>query len=411
MRIGIGLNLLAPDNGGVTNYALTLLRHWPALAPQHPMVLFSFAHNEALLATLPAASRRHEIRLQTQEEALDHFAGIDVYFCPFGTLWPRPVRKPSVLTFHDMQERFYPEFFTEKELAERFFHYDWSLRMADAVITISDFTCEMATEMTGIPRSHCHVVPHVADELPTPLRPSHLPAGLGGDRPFVFYPANVWRHKNHERLLEAFARDELRGSRVELVCTGSHLGREQAWNAHLARLGLHGRVHHLGKVSRPEISWLFRNSRGLVFPSLFEGFGIPLLEAMTTGCPIACGANTSQADVAGRAALYFSAEDPGAIARAVRRIDEDETLRRRLIAAGLDRAPAFNVHRLIDGHLRAFTAARNRYNPARAWWNERVRLPRSLRARGPLTPRERATAAALLRRRSQLPADFETLSP
>jgi hypothetical protein len=109
--------------------------------------------------------------------------------------------------------------------------------------------------------------------------------------------------------------------------------------------------------------------------------------------------------------LYFSAEDPGAIARAVRRIDEDETLRRRLIAAGLDRAPAFNVHRLIDGHLRAFTAARNRYNPARAWWNERVRLPRSLRARGPLTPRERATAAALLRRRSQLPADFETLSP
>jgi len=78
MRIGIGLNLLAPDNGGVTNYALTLLRHWPTLAPEHPLVLFSFDHNEPLLATLPPEARRHEIRLRTQEEALDHFAAIDV---------------------------------------------------------------------------------------------------------------------------------------------------------------------------------------------------------------------------------------------------------------------------------------------------------------------------------------------
>ena len=87
MRIGIALNLLAPDNGGVTNYVLTLLRHWPEYAPDHKMVLFSFAHNEPLLATLPPEARRHEIRLQTQEEALEHFDEIDVYFCPFGTLW------------------------------------------------------------------------------------------------------------------------------------------------------------------------------------------------------------------------------------------------------------------------------------------------------------------------------------
>ncbi|MBM3874302.1 MAG: glycosyltransferase family 4 protein [Verrucomicrobia bacterium] len=411
MRIGIGLNLLAPDNGGVTNYALTLLRHWPTLAPEHPLVLFSFDHNEPLLATLPPEARRHEIRLRTQEEALDHFAAIDVYFCPFGTLWPRPVRKPSVLTFHDMQERFYPEFFTEKELAERFFHYDWSLRMADAVITISDFTRAMVTDLAGVARSHCHVVPHVADELPAPVRPANLPAGLGVERRFVFYPANFWRHKNHERLLEAFAHEALHGAPVELVCTGSCLGREEAWDGLVARLGLGGRVHHLGKIARSEISWLFRNARALVFPSLFEGFGIPLLEAMTCGCPIACGANTSQPDVAGRAALYFPADDPGAIARAVRRIDADDALRRRLIAAGLQRAPAFNVPRLVDGHLRAFTAARNRYNPARAWWNERVRLPRSLRPRDTLTPHERAAAAALLRQRSQVPADCETLSP
>src|SRR3954471_13911733 len=166
MRIGIGLNLLQPDNGGVTNYALTLLRNWPQHAPEHPLVLFSFAHNEPLLATLPSEARRHEIRLQTQEEALDHFDKIDVYFCPFGTLWPRPVRKPSVLTFHDMQERFYPEFFTPKEHEERFFHYDWSLRMADSVIAISEFTRDMAVKIAGAARAKIQVVHHVPDALP-----------------------------------------------------------------------------------------------------------------------------------------------------------------------------------------------------------------------------------------------------
>ena len=183
MRIGIGLNLLAPDNGGVTNYVLTLLRHWHECAPHHPMVLFSFDHNEPLLSTLPPAARRHEIRLQTQEEALEHFDQIDIYFCPFGTLWPRPVRKPSVLTFHDMQERFYPDFFTAKEHEERFFHYDWSLRMADAVVAISEFTRESAVKIAGASRDKIHVVHHVPDALPDPEKPADASGLLDGGSP------------------------------------------------------------------------------------------------------------------------------------------------------------------------------------------------------------------------------------
>src|SRR3954463_5026155 len=102
MRIGIGLNLFKPDTGGVGNYALTLLRHWPKLAPEHPMVLFTFDHNDEMLAQLPAESRQHEYRLQTQEEVSAHLDKIDVYFCPFGSLWPRPLPLPTAVTFHDM---------------------------------------------------------------------------------------------------------------------------------------------------------------------------------------------------------------------------------------------------------------------------------------------------------------------
>src|SRR3954470_21088856 len=163
MRIGIGLNLFQADSGGVANYALTLLRQWPQLAPQHPMVLFTFDHNEAMLAQLPPESRRFEHRLRVQEDVHAHLDKIDVYFCPFGSLWPRPLPLPTALTFHDMQERFYPEFFTPAQLEERFFHYDWSLRMADAVITVSDFTRQSCIDIPEINRWKIRRVYHAPD--------------------------------------------------------------------------------------------------------------------------------------------------------------------------------------------------------------------------------------------------------
>ncbi|MEY4938646.1 MAG: hypothetical protein RIQ93_381 [Verrucomicrobiota bacterium] len=410
MRIGIALNLLAPDNGGVTNYVLTLLRHWPEYAPQHRMVLFSFAHNEPLLATLPPECRRDEIRLQTQEEALAHFDKIDVYFCPFGTLWPRPLRKPSVLTFHDMQERFYPEFFTPKEMEERFFHYDWSLRMADAVVAISAFTRDMAVQLAGASRRKFHIVHHVPDILPPPLKPAGWTTAME-NRPFVFYPANFWRHKNHLRLLAAMTQVAGRNPAIALVCTGSLLGREAEWHEAVRAADVSDRVLHLGKVPRAEISWLYQHARALVFPSLFEGFGIPLIEAMQAGCPIACGQNTSQPDVARESALYFDAENPASIAAAMVRIVEDTPLRNRLVEAGRARLQAFSVRNLIEGHLAAFATARRRYNPLRAWYNERVRLPRSLQPRTKLTPREIRVAARLLSLRAKRIKEYEFAAP
>ena len=407
MRIGIGLHLLAPDNGGVTNYTLTLLRLWPVLVPEHPLVLFSFAHNDALLSTLPPATRRHEIRMLTQEDAFTHADNIDVYFCPFGTLWPRPFPKPAVLTFHDMQERFYPDHFTEAERAERFFHYDWSLRMADSVITVSAFTQAMAVSLAGISAGKCHVVHHVPDELPSPTKPAGLPAEVP---PFVFYPANLWKHKNHGRLLAAFKEVCASTQDLRLICTGSLLGRESQWTKDLAEAGLADRVVHLGKVSRPEVSWLFHHARALVFPSLFEGFGIPLIEAMQAGCPIACAANTSQPEVAGGAALYFDAESPRSIAAAILRIHRDEGLRTQLVSQGTARIARFSVERFIQGHLQAFRSAVKRHSPARSWFNHHVSRPRSMISRTQLTVREKREAARLLTQHSRLPAGAPHIS-
>ena len=406
MKIGVGLNWLSPENGGATNYTLTLLRQWPQHVIDHPMVLFSFPHNDALLATLPPDARRHEIRLQIQEEALQHFDKIDVYFCPFGRLWPRPVRKPSVVTFHDMQERFYPEFFTAAQREERFFHYDWSLRMADAVIAISEFTRETAIKIAGASPGKVHVVHHVPDVLPPPQKPGGDHQLLEG-RPFFFYPANFWEHKNHLRLLAAIRKIEAQGDQIGLVCTGSLLGREGEWHEAVRTAGVAKCVLHLGQVTRAEITWLYQNARGLVFPSLFEGFGIPLLEAMQTDCPITSGHNTSQPDVARSSALYFDATNPDSIAAAILRLHHDAALRQRLVTAGRERLRAFTVKKLIDGHLAAFETARRRHTSLRAWFNERVRLPRSMRMRTKLTDREARIAANLLGDRSHAAELYE----
>jgi hypothetical protein len=408
MRIGIGLNLLAPDNGGVTNYTLTLLRNWATHAPGHPMVLFSFAHNEPLLATLPPEARQHEIRLQTQEEALDHFDKIDVYFCPFGTLWPRPVRKPSVLTFHDMQERFYPEFFTEKEMHERFFHYDWSLRMADAVVTISDFTRAMATELVGVPRSSCTVVHHIPDELPPPECPS------------------AWSATPRTRPL-SFSQRIFGGTRTMPVCCGRwprpvREGLKSIWFAPAAcsdaspsgdkasrrwgwRIGSFiwakcGARKSAGCISMPAPCSSLRSSRVLAFP-----------------CWKPCSPAVRSRAVATPASPKSRNQRPCTLTRRTwsrsppRSCGSVPTLplRARLCRAGAERIKAFSAEAQVRGHLAAFAAACRRHTRLRRWWNERWRLPESHHMRQHLTDRERHVAAALLRSRAHVPAHFESI--
>ena len=396
MRIGIGLNLFQPDTGGVGNYVLTLLRHWPRLAPEHPMVLFTFDHNESMLALLPPESRRHEYRIQTQEGVFDHLDKIDLYFCPFGSLWPRPMPLPTVLTFHDMQERFFPQFFTAAQLEERFFHYDWSLRMADAVIAVSDFTRQSCIDITGISRRKLRRVYHAPDELPAPLVPEGWDAT--GWEKFIFYPANFWEHKNHGNLLKALQRLRADGLTVRCVATGSMFGKEAEWRAATDAAGVTDLVRHLGRRSRTELSWLFRHARALVFPSLFEGFGIPVVEAMHVGCPVVCSGVTGLPEIAQDDALYFDPTDVADIARAIAKIWNDDALCADLAAKGRLRADEFSAENLVAGHVEAFELARRRYHPWKHWYRQRFLKPRSEVPRKALLPRESAAAQRLLRR-------------
>lgn len=397
MRVGVNLLLLQLGTGGVSNYVLTLLRAWPEIYPDDPLVLFSFPANEELLATLPASSREREMRLLDQREILRHQHLFDVFFCPFGSLYPRPMPKPSVVTLVDIQERFFPEFFTAQDIANRLYHYDGSLLMADRVITISNFSKETLVHVVGLPEEKVTVIHLCTDELPEQaLRPQLPPAWNG---PFALYPANDWPHKNHIRLLEALAGLKRSGLRVPCVLTGSRGDRFAEIMQARDRAGLSEDVVHLGPVSRAEISWLFHNARLLVLPSLFEGFGIPVAEAIDTGLPVVCSRTTSLPEVAGPAALYFDPLDVGDIAEKIRQAWTSETVRSRLIAAGEERRGLFGPRQLVEQHHAACRAAAERYRVGRYFWHKYVGAPwAALHRRTRIPARQLAEARRLLNR-------------
>jgi len=160
---------------------------------------------------------------------------------------------------------------------------------------------------------------------------------------YLIYPANFWKHKNHEMLLAAFGMACASGlpEDVKLVCTGSP-GERQSWlTAAATSMKLKDRVVFPGYLPNEELAALMANCSGVIFPSLYEGFGLPVIEAMAAGVPVACSNTTSLPEVAAEAAVLFDPRVPTQIADAMTRLVSDESLRLSQIEAGTRRAAEF----------------------------------------------------------------------
>ena len=143
MRIGVNCYQLLPDIGGLKQYFLRLFRELLKNDEQNTYIFFYFSHNMDELSYLNDLHwKENAIELKDQKDVYEYLDKIDLYFCPFGALWPRPMPVPTVVTLVDIQEVFYPEYFTAQDLFNRHFHYKGSTKMADRVITISDFSRE-----------------------------------------------------------------------------------------------------------------------------------------------------------------------------------------------------------------------------------------------------------------------------
>ena len=223
-------------------------------------------------------------------------ASLDAIHFPLSVMLPLVSAPPAATTILDLQHEFLPENFPRWELAYRRRLYGASARKSRIVIAISEHARETLVERLSLEPERVRTI-HLGVDLER-FSPADVPR-----EPFLFYPANAWPHKNHERLFEAVALLRREHRDLRLVLTGDHDDVPDFVDAR-------------GRVSQNELIEFYRRASALVFPSLYEGFGQPVLEALACACPVACSDLPPLREVAGDAAVYFDPLDPESIAAA-----------------------------------------------------------------------------------------------
>lgn len=254
---------------------------------------------------------------------------------------------PSIYQPHDLQHVHLPEYFSPLQLRYRDSAYRAFCDQARLVSVMTDWGRRDLCSSFGLARQKVAVVPWApVAGLEAGAAGADQTATLPGlpDR-FLLYPAQTWPHKNHERLLGAIALLRDGGVRVDLVCTGRLNDDFRAIKRRVRELELEGQVRFLGYVAAEDLTTLYRRATALVFPSLFEGWGLPVVEAFAFGLPVAASNATVLPEVAGDAALLFDPLDARAMADAIARIWTDEPLRRSLRDGGLIRASTLSWDR------------------------------------------------------------------
>jgi len=263
---------------------------------------------------------------------------------------PDMIGFPSVLTIHDLQHLHYPQFFSQEEYAEREQLYRGSAERAKHIICISEFTRQDVHRQYGIPLEKMSTVWNIPSRnVWQPLSESARTALLAGMQltsPFFFFPAHCWPHKNHARLIEAFQSiaSELPAG-TKLVMTGRQFPEDHPAAILIRDNNLFSCVKHLGYRSPLEVRALFQGCLVLVFPSLFEGYGMPVAEAIIAGKPVLCSNVTSLPELAGDAALTFDPNNVEEIAKSMLDVATKAELRATLIDAAMNRRPLFSARR------------------------------------------------------------------
>ena len=357
--------LLRAHIGGLKQYFLTLFNELLQHDAENEYVFFWFAHNEEELNRLETERWKvNAILLRDQSEIAEYRHRMDLYFCPFGSLYPRPLPLPTVVMLADIQEVFCPGFFTAADRYIHDLHSPSSTQMADRVVTLSNFSKATIVKHHRLPDEKVIVVHLSAENCYYHTDKIGRPVTQPLPEEFIFYPANFWKHKNHESLLQALSfLQKARNLSIPVVFTGFEQANGYPLSEKIQEYGL-ARAHILGYVSREKMAYLYSRAHMLVFPSLFEGFGIPLVEAMASGCPVVASNATSIPEVMGDAGLLFDPTCPRAIADAVEKVWCDAALRHKMVSSGKRRAKSFSSAHVAEAHQAVFAEARDAYSYA-----------------------------------------------
>jgi glycosyltransferase involved in cell wall biosynthesis len=346
MKIGVELyQIVEGATGGLVPLLQGVLEALFAGWPEHEVVLFCTPENQRLFPTVPPHVQRLVLPRELYLPLLDAqaaFLGLDVLLSsyPMDLEFAFPESRRVVL-IPDCQHEYFPEFFTAEVLRARRRAFARALRNAGAIATLSEHARQTLRDHPETRCSDIFLLPPALRTEGKPLSVADLTATERDQLPagdFFYYPANLWPHKNHYRILQAFERFlKETGRPFEFIFTGHPEG----WNG-LARMFPGLPVRHLGFVRRGFLQVLLARARAMPFFSLFEGFGMPLLEAFAVGTPVACSNTTSLPETGGDAVVTCDPTDPAAMSALLARLVTDQPLRERLVARGKERLARFS---------------------------------------------------------------------
>ena len=298
-----------------------------------------------------------------------HRLDVDLVYSFPGYIHPDLWELRHVVSVPDIQHEFCPEFFSPAALAERGRLFDQTMERAEHICAMSYHTRQTLIERMGIEAGRISVTHLAADDdfRPAAAGSEASTAAFLAERyglkagAYFFFPAHTWPHKNHVTAIKALARlRERYGVRMALACPGGAREAQGELVGLVAELGLEEQVRFPGYVRREDMPRLYQGAAALVFPSRFEGFGMPVVEAMACGTPVLCADATSLPEIAGEAGLCLPPLDVERWAEAMHLIVTDAALCRDLVARGFERAKLFSWRRYALATLAVLAAVNER---------------------------------------------------
>lgn len=340
MRIGINITNLYPGKiGGAEQYVRNVIREMGIIGKD---LLYVMVNTEALPTFKETEFIKIcHVKIEEERDAqmnfyIDYY-NIEIVFAPLFYLAPCPCKVPSIVSILDIQHEYFPQYFNPLVLYSIRKATKDTLKQADGILTISEYSQNTIIDKYRIPENKIAVTYLDSDSsFDMPLeaeKANQLRKEIGEN--YIFYPANTWPHKNHINLLKAYKILKTKYHiKNKLVFTGDSKHQKRKIEKYINSNHLTEDIKYLGYQSQENMPYIFSNAVIMVFPSIFEGFGIPLVEAMKAGVAIACSKCGSIPEIAGEAAIYFDAYDPQDIAEKVYELLSNRKLRNDIIEKG-----------------------------------------------------------------------------